>query len=193
MSQDFAKKRNAGAKSSKKKPAKAVTRATSQPGSHWSWFFSGLFSGLLICVVGYYALIQLRSGSINFDEANSDQPGAAAEDSGTDLQFYEFLPQAEVEVSVVQVEIAESASEEANPTTYFLQAGSFLDPNDAEELRARLILMNMNTIIYPTELSGRTWYRVQSGPFMGRSNVEAAENVLRQNNIDPMRLRSPSP
>jgi cell division protein FtsN len=49
--------------------------------------------------------------------------------------------------------------------------------------------MNLNTKVQPTPLSGRTWYRVQAGPFVGRRSVEAAENILRQNNIDPLRLR----
>ena len=192
MPQDFAKKRNSGSKSSKKKPATAATRQNSQPGNHWSWFFSGLFSGFLLCVVGYYALLHLGTGSVNLEEVisgQSDETGGP----GTDLQFYEYLPQAEVEVNVVPVEIAGNAAEEANPTTYFLQAGSFLDPNDAEELRASLILMNLSTSIQPTTLSGRTWYRVQSGPFIGRNSVLAAENLLRQNNIDPLRMRAPTP
>ena len=97
-------------------------------------------------------------------------------------------------MNVVPVELASSALEdESNQITYLLQAGSFLDPNDAEALRARLILLNLDTRIQPAPLSGRTWYRVQAGPFIGRNAVENAENTLIENNIDPIRMRIPSP
>jgi len=141
------------------------------------------------------ALTQLNNGATISDVVDSIQDTDNNENNrGTELEFYDYLPQAEVEVNVVPVEIASSAIEsEANQITYLLQAGSFLDPNDAEALRARLILMNLDTRIQPHPLSGRTWYRVQSGPFLGRNAVEGAENIMIENNIDPIRMRIPSP
>ena len=190
MPQDFAKKRNSNSKSKSsknKKPARAATRKNDQASTHWSWYFSGLFSGILVCAVAYIAFAQLGSSSTLPEVISGSEP--EEEESGTNLDFYDYLPQAEVEVDVVPVEVAENGSIEEDPVTYFLQAGSFLDPNDAEELRARLILMNLDAIVQPTPLSGRTWYRVQAGPFIGRRSVETAENTLRENNIDPLRLR----
>ena len=187
MSQDFANKRKSNSKGNKKKPARAATRNNNETVSHWGWFFSGLFSGVFICVVGWLAANHLGPSSPLSD--NTAGLGQEQDGDGTNLDFYEYLPQAEVEVDVVPVEVADSSGIEKNPVTYFLQAGSFIDPNDAEELRARLILMNLDTKVQPTPLSGRTWYRVQAGPFVGRRSVEAAENILRQNNIDPLRLR----
>ena len=196
MAQDFAKKKNTSSTQSKKKPVRSATRNTNAESSnHWSWYFSGLFSGLLLCVIGYVALTQLDNGATISDVVDSIQDTDNEQNNpGTELEFYEYLPQAEVEVNVVPVEIASSAIEtEANQINYLLQAGSFLDPNDAEALRARLILMNLDTRIQPHPLSGRTWYRVQSGPFLGRNAVEAAENIMIENNIDPIRMRIPSP
>jgi len=189
MAQDFAKSRKTAAKpGSNKKSPRAATRTQPGSDSHWSWYFSGLLSGLLLCVIGYYAINHLRSNSPLIE--NTASPAPAEQGTETRLDFYEYLPQAEVEVNVVPVEVANNASREENDTiTYLLQAGSFLDPNDAEELRARLILLNMDVRIQPTPISGRTWYRVQAGPFMGRRSVESAQNTLRENNIDPIRLR----
>ena len=195
MAQDYAKKKKASSTASKKKPVRAATRNASVDSNHWSWFFSGLFGGVLLCMVGYFSLTQLNSGSAIVEVVI---PGAGSESGGnnttTELEFYDYLPQAEVKVNVVPVEIASSAVEdESNQITYLLQAGSFLDPNDAEALRARLILLNLDTRIQPAPLSGRTWYRVQAGPFIGRNAVENAENTLIENNIDPIRMRIPSP
>ena len=189
MAQDFAKSRNSSAGTSKKKPSRAATRNTEQNGNPWSWFFTGLFSGVLMCVIGYFAIDHLRTSS---PLANDQAANSASEATpGTQLQFYDYLPQAEVEVNVVPVEVAGNAQEEANPVTYLLQAGSFQDPNDAEELRAKLILLNMDVRIQPTSISGRTWYRVQAGPFIGRRSVDAAQNTLIENNIDPIKMRIP--
>ncbi|MDG2176817.1 MAG: SPOR domain-containing protein [Gammaproteobacteria bacterium] len=193
MSQDFAKTRKTANKSSKKKPARSATRPASTENKPWSWFYSGLFTGILLSVIAYFLPAQLRpdQGASNNIAVNPGEQ--TTEESGTDLDFYEYLPQAEVVVNVVPVEIAESAlQEEVDPVTYFLQAGSFLDPNDANELRARLILMNLETRIQDTNLRGRTWYRVQAGPFVGRNSVDTAQNTLIENNIDPIRLIIPS-
>jgi len=195
MAQDFAKKKKASSTTAPKKPVRSATRNSSDNSNHWSWFFSGLFGGVLLCMVGYFSLTQLNNGASISEVAI---PGLGneneASDSATQLEFYDYLPQAEVEVNVVPVELASSALEdESNQITYLLQAGSFLDPNDAESLRARLILLNLDTRIQPAPLSGRTWYRVQAGPFVGRNAVESAENTLIENNIDPIRMRIPSP
>jgi len=193
MSQDFAKTRKTANKSSKKKPARSATRPASTENKPWSWFYSGLFTGIFLSVIAYFLPSQLRpdQGATNNIAVNPGEETTV--EPGTDLDFYDYLPQAEVVVNVVPVEIAESAlQEEANPVTYFLQAGSFLDPNDANELRARLILMNLETRIQDTNLQGRTWYRVQTGPFVGRNSVDAAQNTLIENNIDPIRLIIPS-
>lgn len=188
MAQDFAKNRKNGNNGSRKKaPARSATRNASQQTSHWSWFFSGLFSGVLVCVVGYVALTQIRPARITPDAAIIQD-----EEDGNmlpELDFYEYLPQAEVEVNVVPVEVTPEDAVEANPVTYLLQAASFQDPNDAEELRARIILMNLDARIQPTPISGVTWYRVQAGPFVGRGSVQAAERTLRENNINPIRLK----
>ena len=196
MAQDFAKKKKTSSAPSKKKPVRSATRNNNnQNSNHWSWYFSGLFNGLLLCVIGYVALTQLNNGATIADVVDSIQETDNNDSNrATELEFYDYLPQAEVEVNVVPVEIASSAIEnESNQITYLLQAGSFLDPNDAEALRARLILMNLDTRVKPHPLSGRTWYRVQSGPFLGRNAVEAAENIMIENNIDPIRMRIPSP
>ncbi len=190
MSQDFAKSPKSSSKAGKNKPARAATRSSVTESNYWSWFFSGLFSGFLLCVVGYFAITQFGGSSPLGEELSGNTTGNERSD-GFDLQFYEYLPQAEVEVNVVPVEIASAATDEAETTTYLLQAASFLDPNDAEALRARLILMSLEARIQNTSISGRTWYRVQAGPFVGRARMEAAENTLRQNNIDPIRMRIP--
>ena len=190
MAQDFAKKRNPTAKP-RNKPARAATRNAEKSTGHWSWFTVGFLSGILICVTAYFAF-SAKITSHSQPDISSAQPQPEESNTAADMEFFDYLPQAEVEVSVVPVDVAEPGQADETPVTYLLQAGSFQDPNDAEALRARIILLNLEARIQPVTISGRTWYRVQAGPFTGRAVVGAAENTLIQNNIDPIRLRIPS-
>ena len=74
---------------------------------------------------------------------------------------------------------------------YLLQAGSFQDREDAENRRVKILLLNMDASVVPGVVSGRTWYRVQVGPFNGRNLADAARDALSENNIDsiPLQLR----
>lgn len=71
---------------------------------------------------------------------------------------------------------------------YLLQAGSFQDRQDAENRRAKIILLNLNANVVPGVVAGRTWQRVQVGPFNGRQAAEAARALLSENNIDSIPL-----
>src|SRR5690606_12871884 len=80
------------------------------------------------------------------------------------------------------------AAAEEKPVNYLLQAGSFQNRDDAEKQRARILLLNMNTAITQGVVSGRTFYRVQVGPFPGRQSAEAARNALAENSIESIPL-----
>ncbi|HTQ99416.1 MAG TPA: SPOR domain-containing protein [Candidatus Acidoferrum sp.] len=83
--------------------------------------------------------------------------------------------------------VATATSAEA-AQNYLLQAGSFQDKQEADERRAKITLLNMPAEIVPGVVSGRTWYRVQVGPFAGRSNTDEARKQLSANNIDSIPL-----
>lgn len=67
--------------------------------------------------------------------------------------------------------------------TYFLQVGSFRVLEDAESLRARLLLMGMPVEIQRAEVNGMQVNRVRVGPFaklddMNRSRAKLAEEKI---------------
>ena len=62
----------------------------------------------------------------------------------------------------------------ADPFSYFVQAGAFRTPEDAEAQRAKLALMGLEGRVTEREQSGRTVYRVRVGPF---DNKDAADRV----------------
>lgn len=206
MAQDFAKKR--AVPDARRRPTQAATRTEPEgKGSHWSWFFSGLFCGFLVIGIAYLGIIQLDTGagSQSTDAALAGGDAAANNRPTFDFGFYSELENAEIAVSMplpapqsqsqnpspatASIEgrtetVVEQTSTPAELTRYLLQAGSFQTRQDAESRRARIILLNMNATIAPGVVSGRTWHRVQVGPFNGRAAVDAARDLLTENNIE---------
>lgn len=78
---------------------------------------------------------------------------------------------------------------ETSGSYYLLQAGSFQNRQDAENQRARIMLLNINANVVPGVVSGRTFHRVQVGPFADRRGTEEAREALSVNNIDSILLQ----
>src|ERR1039457_5063987 len=72
--------------------------------------------------------------------------------------FYKILPGAEEPVTEQQIK---QASKPAAPAeNYLLQVGSFQNPADADNLKARLALLGMEASVEPIDLAEKgTWYR----------------------------------
>ncbi len=57
-------------------------------------------------------------------------------------------------------------------TAFFVQAGAYARPEDAEAQRAKLALLGLDARVTEREQSGRTVYRVRVGPFDTREPAE---------------------
>jgi cell division protein FtsN len=111
---------------------------------------------------------------------------AKAEDKPR-FDFYRILPGKEEPVTERQVR--EAAKQPAKPgapkESYFLQAGSFPNPADADNLKARLALMGMEANVEPANVAGKgTWYRVRLGPYTRVDELNRVRQQLTQNGID---------
>ena len=82
---------------------------------------------------------------------------------------------------------AGAASSEA--AVYFVQAGAFRAPEDAQAQRARLAMLGMAADITEREQSGRTVYRVRIGPFGQKALAEATRVQLEANSVDAALVR----
>jgi cell division protein FtsN len=61
---------------------------------------------------------------------------------------------------------------------YFVQAGAFRTPDDAEAQRAKLSLMGVEARITEREQAGRTVYRVRAGPFNKKEDADRLKERL---------------
>lgn len=77
----------------------------------------------------------------------------------------------------------------ADPFTYFIQAGAFRTPEDAEQQRARLLLLGMSAKVSEREQSGRTVYRVRLGPFNNKDDADKVKERLDSNSIETALVR----
>lgn len=114
----------------------------------------------------------------------------AEEKTGDGYAFYDILPKSEV----VPPEVPEYKSTPKSASSYsqyVLQAGSFKNPADADRLRAQLILMDLPNVTTSkvASASGSIWYRVRTGPFTNRSQLNKAQDQLVRMNLQPMEIK----
>jgi cell division septation protein DedD len=184
MAHDFAKQHSSSeALRNRRNNNKASATKVSQSNTHWPWFFSGLLSGVFATFLFFYGLLQPAFLQDSNPPVNlqADSPNSTLPEEGAEFTFYDRLSEAEVMVDVVAVELQPQAEDDL--AIYRVQAASFNTRQDAENLRAEILILGMDASIYEAEVLGQTRYRVQAGPFTGNNNAEDAIDLLANNNI----------
>ena len=80
-------------------------------------------------------------------------------------------------------------SAEDDDIIYWLQAASYRDPADAEDMRVSLLLQNMEAEVKPFSHEGTLWHRVIAGPFQTRTQMNKAKENLVLVGVNPITLR----
>lgn len=74
---------------------------------------------------------------------------------------------------------------------HLLQAASFRDKDEANALRATLLLEGMNVSVSEAARADGAWHRVMVGPFATERDLESALTQLRARDIPAMRVAMP--
>ena len=133
--------------------------------------------------------------------AGMPQGGAASSKGGADkdrpkYDFYKILPGGEEPVT--ERELKDAAKEPAKTAAvapkgqpeppkgvFFIQAGSFQNPADADNQKAKIAILGFSSTVEPTPLPDKgTWYRVRMGPYTSLEDLNKVRRVLTQNGID---------
>ncbi len=83
-----------------------------------------------------------------------------------------------------------------NQEVFYLQAGSFQNSADADNLKARLALAGIEAQIQSATLpNNKVWHRVRVGPYASIDDLNKAKIVLKENHIDtkPLTVRETAP
>lgn len=77
----------------------------------------------------------------------------------------------------------------SDPFQYFVQAGAFRTPEDAEQQRAKLTLIGLQARVSERDQSGRMVYRVRLGPFDKKDEADKAKEKLDGNGVEAVLVR----
>ncbi len=129
--------------------------------------------------------------------AGMPQGGAKGVEKGADKErpkfdFYKILPGGEEPVSEKELKEAAKAAPKSQPGqpeaakgVYFIQAGAFQNPADADNQKAKIAILGFESSVEPTALPDKgTWYRVRMGPYTMLEDLNRVRKVLSQNGID---------
>jgi cell division protein FtsN len=84
---------------------------------------------------------------------------------------------------------ARSAAASGDPFFYFVQAGAFRTPEDAEAQRAKLSLMGVEAKVTEREQSGRQVFRVRVGPFEKKEDADRSKERLESSGVETALVR----
>ncbi len=84
---------------------------------------------------------------------------------------------------------ARSAATGGDPFLYFVQAGAFRTPEDAEAQRAKLSLMGFEAKVSEREQSGRQVFRVRVGPFEKKDDADRQKERLEGGGVETALVR----
>lgn len=111
------------------------------------------------------------------------------------FDFYKILPGSEEQVTEKDLKAASKAKPEDSRDVYFLQAGSFQNPADADNRKAQLAIVGFEAAVEPINLPDKgTWYRVRLGPYTKIDEINKVRSTLATNGIDVslVKLKDPA-
>lgn len=181
---------------------RTTTRRTSPP---WVWLATGLFVGLFVAFLVYLQVQPEREEppgapvALDIPKERDTREVRKTEKSKpippppkSRFDFYDLLPEMEVIVpdEDIQGATSQGIKQVEEPGTYLLQAGSFRNKAQADQLRAKLALLGLETSIQTVSVdSKQAWHRVRVGPFKNLGELNKARSLLKKNGIDAILIR----
>lgn len=143
--------------------------------------FTGVLIGLVVGAILAVVVALWATGNNPFKPTApaAPRPAVPAEpEAAPSFDFYKVLP------SDAPAELPPSTPPAAPATLYFLQAGAFQNPADADNLKAQLAMLGVEAVIQTSDVADKgVFHRVRVGPFRGMDEVNRTRSLLTQNNI----------
>ena len=161
-------------------------KSNNSPIFHGPSFSAGTIVGAIIVFTMAYAPELLVSNSTKLSEV-----GETMEETEqiVEITFPQLLRESEVTTDTTAYQLTEirKKSESASSAIGY-QAAAFRNPEDAEKLRARLLLNNVDASITVKRLNQIDWHRVVIGPFKDPDRAMKAKSKLNELNIPAIPL-----
>lgn len=191
-----------------KKPAPRTRASNSKNGKPMlTGILVGLFVGLAIALAVAVLVNIMPSPFVDKNKAadkpvqesippvkDSGKVADASDSKATDkprFDFYTILPGSEEAVTDKQLkQAAQQAVPGSAKETYFLQVGSFQKEADADNLKAKLALLGVETSIQTATLPEKgIWHRVRVGPYSKIDDLNRARATLAQNGMEAVLIK----
>ena len=186
MPKDFAARGSrATTKTKSNKRAPRKTRSKASPAAkvmfHGPSFSFGALIGASIIILAAYAPEYLQSNIASNAPAQTTAPDNAP--SKLTFEFPDLLKNSEIEANPADYPVPKSKASVQAPTQWLIQAASFKQPEEADQLRAQLILQDLPVRTEASHVNGTRWFRVMVGPFQRQTDANRALTALRQQQL----------
>ena len=176
-------------KRSRPSPQKRSARATPPRGKkgtrfHGPSFSSGAIFGAVLVLLAAYLPEWLEKPPGSKDQG-TDSPATPS----VTFEFQDILKDREIQVDTSTYPTGGPQAAE-KPKSYKVQAASFRDKGEAEELRANLLLSNLPATVVVNDGETGRWFRVTLGPFDRQVDANRALTKLRERGISGIVLNS---
>jgi len=186
----------------KTKRHSATRRGKTKPLPTWVMLGIGLVAGILIALLvqlainraeqpnsGIRNLIQAAKQSQKQELRQTIKKNKKPSPVKPQFNFYTILPE-------IETVITESEARKLNPDktekniSYILQAGSFSRFQDADRMKATLVLNGLNATIQKVTIEGKgEFHRVRLGPFKTLNSLDNSNKKLKQLGIQAYMLK----
>lgn len=186
------------------KKSRAVARSKSGGGT-----LVGIFIGLLIGVLMSFGVVwYLNRTPLPFRDkgARDERPAEPSANGGPAplpgkpgdkprFEFYKILPGNQqatpAPAATAQPDTGKKPAAEAEPQ--YLQAGSFQNAAEADNLKAKLALMGIDASVQEVQVADKgTMHRVRVGPFASAEEMNRVRGVLSQNGVQAAPVKGKS-
>jgi cell division protein FtsN len=122
------------------------------------------------------------------EKASADEVKKDQKPQPPQFDFYTILPKKEVVVSdhEIKTRTREERVGKNKKASYVIQAGSSRDFKDADQLKAKLALMGIESKIQKAKVESVIWYRVKIGPYSQMGSVNTIMSRLQKNGMKPV-------
>ena len=176
----------------------------------WIWMLAGLIIGLFVALLVYIKdnssgkltitetvnkVFQNKNEARGVKNENSKAPPPPPSSNKPKFDFYTILP--ELEVAIPEQELIDTQSSTTSSPKikqqYMLQAGSFKKFEEADKLKARLVLQGIEANIQKVKINANdTWHRVRIGPLNSVGQLNKTRRRLRSLGIASIVVKNKS-
>lgn len=191
------KKRTAAPKRHPAAPKRRPTakkRKTRTPLPPWLLLGGGLLVGIASVLV-FNVAKEVEWGNL-WGEIPSPKTASSEPATTPRFDFYTILPSQEVVVpdreppAKNKEKLDDKKIKPVPKGVYYLQAGSFRKIDEANSMRARVILLGTEASIQSVTMDRDTWHRVRVGPYKDPARLREVRQRLRDNKIETLLIRA---